>query len=345
MRTGSVRIVAYDQEMSFPEELELADPTGRVLRLLSLLQTHRRWSSDELAGELGVTARTVRRDIDRLRLLGYDVDAVPGREGGYRLAAGSHLPPLMFDDDEAVAIAVGLWSATAAPLEGIEETALRALAKIEALLPDRVRRRTQAITTNMTAYRWYGDEASIDIESVTVLTDTCRDAEQLRFDYTDKEGQPTRRLVEPHHLVAVDERWYLLAWDVRRDDWRTFRLDRLAEPRRAGVRFERRPIPDGDPAAFVAKNLGRVPQPFEVELQLTVGTDELLSEMHWLEDRVTVRGDTKTRIVVRGRTTSQLAAQVARLAVRFEARVVGTSTAADDVRGQLVDLSDRLASI
>ena len=95
----------------------------------------------------------------------------------------------------------------------------------------------------------------------------------------------------------------------------------------------------------MAKNLGRVPQPFEVELQLTVGTDELLSEMHWLEDRVTVRGDTKTRIVVRGRTTSQLAAQVARLAVRFEARVVGTSTAADDVRGQLVDLSDRLASI
>lgn len=345
MRTGSVRIFAYDQKMPPPEELELADPTGRVLRLLSLLQAHRRWSSDELADQLGVTARTVRRDIDRLRVLGYDVDAIPGRDGGYRLAAGSHLPPLIFDDDEAVAIAVGLWSATAAPLEGIEETALRALAKIEALLPDRVRRRTQAITTNMTAYRWYGDEASIDIESVTELTDTCRDAEQLRFDYTDKDGQATRRLVEPHHLVAVDERWYLLAWDVRRDDWRTFRLDRLTEPRRAGVRFERRPIPDGDPAAFVAKNLGRVPQPFELELQMVVGTPDLLAEMGWLEDRVTLAGDDTTRIAVRGRTTQQVAAQVARLAMRFDARVVGTSATAEDVRSQLARLSDRLAAI
>lgn len=344
MRTGSVRIVAYAQKMSIPEELELADPTGRVLRLLSLLQTHRRWSSGDLADELGVTARTVRRDIDRLRLLGYDVDAIPGREGGYRLAAGSHLPPLMFDDDEAVAIAVGLWSATAAPLEGIEETALRALAKIESLLPDRVRRRTQAITTNMTAYRWYGDEASIDIESVTELTDTCRDAEQLRFDYVDKEGQPTRRLVEPHHLVAVDERWYLLAWDVRRDDWRTFRLDRLTEPRRAGVRFKRRPIPTGDPAAFVAKNLGRVPQPFEIEVILAVGTDELLAEMHWLEDRVILTGDTATTVAVRGRMISQLTAQVSRLAMRYDTTVGGATDTADSVRQELVALAARLSA-
>lgn len=330
--------------MSLPDELEMADPTGRVLRLLSLLQTHRRWRSGELAEELGVTPRTVRRDIDRLRLLGYDVDALPGREGGYRLAAGSHLPPLMFDDDEAVAIAVGLWSATAAPLEGIEETALRALAKIEALLPDRVRRRTQAITTNMTAYRWYGDEASIDIDSVTVLTDTCRDAEQLRFDYIDKEGNATRRLVEPHHLVAIDERWYLLAWDVRRDDWRTFRLDRLADPRRAGVRFERRVVPDDDPAAFVAKNLGRVPQPFEVNVRLAIPTDELLAQMPWLEERVIQPGTTGTTVVVRGRAIGQIAAQAARLAMTADLVVEGTGEVADGVRAQLADLARRISA-
>jgi predicted DNA-binding transcriptional regulator YafY len=329
--------------MSTPEELELADPTGRVLRLLSLLQTHRRWSSDELADELRVTARTVRRDIDRLRTLGYDVDALSGPEGGYRLAAGSHLPPLMIDNDEAVAIAVGLWSATATPLEGIEETALRALAKIEALLPDHVRRRTQAITTNMSAHRWYGEKVAINMESIAVLTDTCRDSEQLRFDYVDKEGAATRRLVEPHHLVAMDERWYLLAWDVRRDDWRTFRLDRLKEPRRAGARFERRPIPQDDPAAFVAENLGRVPQPFEVELTLGVDRDALVAEMPWLEERITTTTTSTTDVVVQGRTTTQLAAQASRLAMRFDLVVVGTTPTADQVRRQLVELSQRLA--
>ncbi len=328
--------------MSQLEPADAADPTGRVLALLSLLQTHRRWSSTQLATELGVTTRTVRRDIERLRVLGYDVDALPGREGGYRLAAGSHLPPLMFDDDEAVAIAVGLWSATTAPLDGIEETALRARAKIEALLPERVRRRTAAITSNITTYRWGGERASVDIASITILTETCRDQEQLRFDYVDREGASTRRLVEPHHLVAVDERWYLVAWDVRRDDWRTFRLDRLVNPRRAGVRFELRTVPGGDPASYVANNLGRAPQPYEIVVRLGVATDVLRAEQPWLEQRIVERGSTSTDLALQGRQIEQLVAMVARFAIRGDVSVLGDDDTAERVRAGLVNLSESL---
>ncbi len=330
--------------MSVLEDLDQSDPTARALRLLSLLQSHRRWSSGELADELGVTTRTVRRDIERLRTLGYDVDAISGPDGGYRLAAGNHLPPLMIDDDEAVAIAVGLWAATATPLEGIEETSVRALGKIEALLPDRVRRRTQAITANITAYRWYNEQESVGMQSVADVSDTCRDCEQLQFRYVDRQGAESRRLVEPHHLVAVDQRWYLLGWDVRRRGWRSFRLDRLSEPRRAGVRFQRRPIPDGDPAAFVAKNLGRASQPFEVEVALAVSTEQLLDEMHWLEEQVIRVGESTSRLLVRGRSVQQLASQTTRLATRFDVEVIGKSDVANAVRQQLSELSARLAN-
>lgn len=338
-------MVHYAGKVSSRDDLDQSDPTARVLRLLSLLQAHRRWSSGELADELGVGTRTVRRDIERLRSLGYDVDAIPGRDGGYRLAAGNHLPPLMIDDDEAVAIAVGLRTATAAPLEGIEETAIRALAKIEALLPDRVRRRTQAITNSSTAYRWFGDGESVGLESIAEVTEACRDSEELRFGYIDREGNETRRLVEPHHLVAVDQRWYLLSWDVRRDGWRTFRLDRLSEPRRAGVRFQRRSIPGGDPAAFVAKNLGRASQPFEVEVDLAVGTDQLLSEMHWLDEHVTQAGESSSRLLVRGSTIDHLASQTTRLAMRFDIKIVEQSGAAQELRERLSVLSTQLSVV
>ncbi|MEL6890170.1 MAG: HTH domain-containing protein, partial [Actinomycetota bacterium] len=158
------------------------DPTGRVLELLSLLQSHRRWTSPELAERLGITVRTVRRDIDRLRTLGYPVDAAPGAAGGYRLAAGTHLPPLLFDDDEAVAIGVGLLTATTTPLAGIETTALRALAKLETLLPDRLRRRLTAINAAASVHRWGDASETVEMESLTSITTACRDREELRFE-------------------------------------------------------------------------------------------------------------------------------------------------------------------
>ena len=236
------------------------DPTGRALQLLSLLQTHRLWRGAELAERLEVTERTVRRDVDRLRALGYPVDATSGTDGGYRLAIGTHLPPLVLDDDEAVAVAVGLRSAAGAAIDGMEESSLRALTKIEQLLPDRLRRRVSALHSSVTPMPWTTAEDVIDAEALSVLAAACRDREEVRFDYRRRDGKPSRRLVEPHQLVTAGRRWYLVAWDQRRHDWRTFRLDRLSNARLAGRRFTPREIPGGD-AATLRRHLARPDAP------------------------------------------------------------------------------------
>lgn len=222
-----------------------------MLRLLSLLQTHRQWSGSELAERLGVTARTIRRDVDRLRDLGYPVAAFAGVEGGYRLQAGTELPPLLLDDDEAVAIAVGLRSAAGGTVAGIEESSVRALAKLEQVLPSRLRRRVNALhtyTVPLTAAT-----ATVDPETLTTITLACRDHERLRFRYRTHDGTTSRRMTDPHRLVAAGRRWYLVAWDVKREDWRTFRVDRLDQPQPTGVRFTARDLPSGDAATFVAE--------------------------------------------------------------------------------------------
>ena len=215
------------------------DPTERALLLLSLLQTHRFWPGAELTERLGVSARTLRRDVDRLRTLGYPVDATPGASGGYRLAAGAHLPPLLLDDDEAVAIAVGLRAAAGASIDGMEDTSLRALVKLEQVLPDRLRRRVHAVHSNVASLQW-GGAPTVDADALAVLALGCRDHEQVRFEYRRRDGDETSRLVEPHQLVSTGRRWYLVAWDVRRDDWRTFRLDRLERRTVGGRRAARR---------------------------------------------------------------------------------------------------------
>ena len=206
---------------------------ARLLRLLDLLQSRPDWTGTELAERLAVTTRTVRKDVTRLRDLGYPVDANPGVAGGYRLAAGAHLPPLLLDDDEAVAVAIGLRAAAHAGIVGIEETSMRAVAKLEQMLPNRLRRRVSALQSAVESVRWGAPDALVETETLAVFSQACRDTEQVRFDYADKEGKESRRLVEPHKLVTVGQRWYLVAWDVRRDDWRTFRVDRTrAAPRR-----------------------------------------------------------------------------------------------------------------
>ena len=210
------------------------DPTERALLLLSLLQTHRFWPGPELTTRLGVSARTLRRDVDRLRALGYPVDATPGASGGYRLAAGAHLPPLLLDDDEAVAIAVGLRAAAGVSIDGMEDTALGALVKLEQVLPDRLRRRVRAVHSNVVSLEW-GSGPTVDPEALAVLALGCRDHEQIRFEYRRRDGDETSRLVEPYQLVSTGRRWYLVAWDIRREDWRTFRLDRLERARLAGA--------------------------------------------------------------------------------------------------------------
>ena len=263
------------------------DPTGRALALLSLLQTHRFWSGEELSEKLEVSQRTLRRDVDRLRMLGYQIDASTGTTGGYRLAAGSHLPPLLLDDDEAVVIALGLRSTAATAIDGMGDTSARALAKIEQVLPDRLRRRVTALADNVTQMRW-GRPATdpIDPETIALIAQACRDHEQIRFDYRRRDGEEASRLVEPHQLVSAGYRWYLVAWDVRRSDWRTFRVDRLADARLAGVRFDARQIPGGDAGEYVKRSIGQMPQPHEVTAVIALSAEDARAELRWLEVQI-----------------------------------------------------------
>ncbi|HEV7774049.1 MAG TPA: YafY family protein [Conexibacter sp.] len=235
--------------------------SGRLLQLLALLQARRDWPGPALADRLGVSGRTIRRDVERLRELGYPVDALSGPAGGYRLRAGTAMPPLLLDDEEAVAIAVGLRGAASGAggmVSGIEETAVRALVKLEQILPSHLRRRVSALrAATATLPGWTGGNsgATVDPDALTVLASACRDREIVRFAYRRRDGTDSRRRVEPHSLVSLGHRWYLVAWDDERTDWRTFRLDRLERPTPMGTRFAAREVPGGDPAAFVAKNL------------------------------------------------------------------------------------------
>jgi predicted DNA-binding transcriptional regulator YafY len=299
-----------------------ADPTERALQLLSLLQTHRFWSGEELTERLGVSARTLRRDVDRLRSLGYPVDATPGTGGGYRLAAGAHLPPLLLDDDEAVAIAVGLRSAASASIDGMEDTAVRALAKLEQVLPDRLRRRVLAVHTNVASLQWSDGGPVVDADALAVLALACRDREQVRFDYRRRDGDDSSRLVEPHQLVSTGRRWYLVAWDVRRDDWRTFRLDRLERARLAGVRCVARDLPGGDAAAFVARSIRSMPQPAYALLDVAADPDTLRAALHWGDTQLEPSAAGGCRVRIDGSSDDALLRVVTWLAGRYPVTVV-----------------------
>ncbi len=314
------------------------DPTGRVLQLLSLLQTHRLWRGGELAERLEVTERTLRRDIDRLRSLGYSVDAVPGRDGGYRLANGAHLPPLLLEDDEAVAIAVGLRVVAAAAIRDIEDTALRALTKLHHVLPDPLRRRTEAVASALTATEWEDDEsAAVAVEALALLGQACRDAEEIRFEYRRRDDETSSRLVEPRTVVARGRRWYLIAYDVRRDDWRTFRLDRMSELRLAGRRVEPRPIPGGDPAAFVQRSIDSMPRPATATVWFDDDRATVAERLPWLADRLDQR-DGVTCVEVAAERDDQLVARIASMARWTSFRV----DADPDVHAELTALADRI---
>ncbi|KTR06497.1 helix-turn-helix transcriptional regulator [Curtobacterium luteum] len=221
----------------------MAGPSSRMLTLLSLLQVHRDWPGDELAGRLDVSPRTLRRDVDRLRELGYRIEALRGPAGGYRLAPGADLPPLLFDDDQAVAIAVALAVAPASGAD-IAEGAVRALATIRQVLPERLRNRVGAIDVVTSATR-----TTVDPDVLVEVSRAVSAHEVLRFGYGPDEHP---RRVEPHAVVARHGRWYLLAWDPERSDWRTFRVDRITPRAPTRLRFVPRPVPGGDPASFVA---------------------------------------------------------------------------------------------
>jgi predicted DNA-binding transcriptional regulator YafY len=257
MRNGWIiaPTIRLDAERFFPQSLRvfraMLETSARLLRLLSLLQARPRWTGRELAERLEVTTRTVRNDVERLRRLGYPVDASPGAAGGYRLGAGAQLPPLLLDDDEAVAVAVGLRTAAGRGVTGIEETSVRALAKLEQVLPSRLRRRVSALQAYTVPFEGWGP--TVDADTLTAIAGACRDQVRLRFAYRTPDGTTTRRLVEPHLLVHPGRRWYLAAWDCDREDWRSFRVDRIEPGLTTDRPFEPREPPYGDAAKYVAR--------------------------------------------------------------------------------------------
>ena len=250
-----------------------------MLRLLSLLQTHRYWPGPELSDRLEVSARTLRRDVDRLRELGYTVDAVRGAAGGYQLRAGGSLPPLLLEDEEAVAIAVGLRSSAAGAVAGMDDWSVQALSKVLSLMPPRLRRQMDAVASQTESPGPWEGAPVVDAAVLTTLAQACRDSEVLRFDYTAREAEVTHRRVEPLRLVSLGRRWYLVAYDRDRMDWRSFRLDRIAAPEPPGQRFRPRDLPADDALAFVQQGIRRMPQRYAVRVRVTTGAEELAAQV------------------------------------------------------------------
>lgn len=287
----------------------MSDPTVRALRLLSLLQRHRFWTGAELSARLEVSERTLRRDVDRLRDLGYRISSEPGASGGYQLEAGSALPPLVVEDDEAVTIAVGLRVAALQGLDDGERTSLSALAKLEQVLPRNLRRRVSALQAHTSPVMW-GEQTRVSADVLAQLALACRDRERLRFRYTARTGEESSRLVEPHSLVCHGARWYVIAWDANRDDWRTFRIDRLSDLHRTGVRSAPRELPAENGAAFLKASRSDTPAPIEVTFRLRM--DRRSFEKHfgsWGRGAVEI-DDAVMEWRVRGRTPEEILAYV-----------------------------------
>lgn len=291
--------------------------SARLLRLLSLLQTPREWPGSELAERLEVSPRTVRRDVDRLRELGYPVQAAMGAAGGYRLVAGKAMPPLLLDDEEAVAIAVGLRTAASHPVDGIEDASVRALAKLEQVLPPRLRHRVNTLGA-VTVPVFGGGGSSVDAEILVVLAAATAARERLRFAYEAADGARTRRLVEPCRLVASGRRWYLLAYDNDRDDWRVFRVDRVSEPRPTGVRVPSRVPPGEDAAAFVVGKLYSSAPTYEIAATLRLPAEEAARRLGLPVDALQRIDENTCRLHGPGDTLEWLAARLLMLGCELE---------------------------
>jgi predicted DNA-binding transcriptional regulator YafY len=257
----------------------MLDTSARLLKLLSLLQTRKTWTGSELANCLQVSGRTVRNDIERLRELGYPVEATRGGQGGYQLGAGAELPPLLLDDEEAVAIVLALSVAQASGVAGTEEASARALSKIQQVLPARLRRRADALRAFAVRVKPEGERPKVESETLALLANACRDHECVRLSYRKHDGSTTRRMVEPHRLVAWGDRWYLVAWDLERNDWRTWRADRIERLDPTGRLFRERELPSPDITAYVSQNVARSGWKYRARIELDAPADEIRREI------------------------------------------------------------------
>ncbi|MFI6263703.1 helix-turn-helix transcriptional regulator [Micromonospora sp. NPDC051006] len=309
--------------------------TERVLRLLALLQRQPSWTAAELAVELGVTDRSVRRDVERLRALGYPVHATPGVGGGYQLGAGTRLPPLLLDDEEAIATAVSLRLASGGTVAGAGESALRALAKLDQVMPSRLRAEVRAVYGATDTL--VGPGVEIDAELLVTLARACRDAVRVRFRYPGRDGGEGERTVEPVRMVTTGRRWYLMAWDVDRENWRTFRLDRMREVETTTWRFRPREHPD--PVAYVQRSVTEAPYRYLARVRVHAPPDRVRQLVPPQVGRVEGDRDGWCVLVVGGDDLHWLAAHVARLG--FEAEVLEPP----ELREAAAVLARRLAAI
>lgn len=290
--------------------------SARLLRLLSLLQARRFWAGAELAERLEITPRTLRRDVDKLRSLGYPVNAASGHAGGYQLGAGAVLPPLLLEDDEAIAVTLGLRTATAGTVAGMEESAVRALAKLEQVLPAHLRRRVHALGSSVVSL--YHAAPSVDPALLIEIASACRALTELRFRYADGQSRTTDRTVEPHGLVHTGARWYLVAWDVGREAFRTFRVDRIAGATVPGRRFLPRPIPDGDLAAYVARSVSSSVYTYQARITLHAPLHAMSERIPPFAGRLKPIDDGRCLLETGAQSLEALGFHVALLGVDFE---------------------------
>jgi predicted DNA-binding transcriptional regulator YafY len=340
------------------------ETSARLLRLLSLLQSRRDWRGTELAGRLGVGLRTVRRDIDRLRDLGYPVEATPGAAGGYWLGVGAALPPLLLDDEEAVAVAISLHTSAAGSVAGLEETSLRALTKLQQMLPSRLRHRISAFhatTVPLTGPR--SGPGTVDPDLLTAVAAACRDQRRLRLRYRGRNDPPGQddgtahddatsngngngnmRNVEPHRLVHTPHRWYLLAWDTDRDDWRTFRVDRIEGPLGPpGARFTPRPLPADDVAAYVSQSISTAPYRYQARILMLAPAEEVARHSNPASGRLEAVDEHRCILHTGSNSLDELALYVGLKGFDFEVldppELVGALRALADRLGQAAESS------
>ncbi|QBI19560.1 YafY family transcriptional regulator [Egibacter rhizosphaerae] len=310
------------------------DTLARVLQLLALLQQQPTWTSDALAERLGVTPRTVRRDIARLRDLGYVVDAEPGQHGGYRLAGGRAVPPLALADDEAVAAAVALRGGAGSGVVGAEEAGVTALAKLEQVLPPRLREQVRSLET-ATELLQHGSDAHVEPSTLVGLAHACRARERVRCAYTDRAGTPGSRDLEPYRLVRARGRWYLVAFDRGRDAWRTFRVDRVRSVQPQGVPAEPRPLPDA--AALVATAISVAPYPWHARVRLHAPLSEVAVKVPPTVGTLSADGDASL-LDIGADDLEWLAHYLLGLQVAFEV------LRPDELRAVLADVGRRLVT-
>jgi predicted DNA-binding transcriptional regulator YafY len=312
----TLEAIAEDFVPRLLTNLQIVWPTStRLLQLLAMLQARRDWSGKDLASGLEVSTRTIRTDIERLRGLGYPVDATPGVGGGYRLGQGTTMPPLLLDDEEVVAVAVGLRTTTASGVTGIEEASLRALVKLEQLMPSRLRHRIDAMRTATVSVP--GTGPTVDSAVLGAIAAAIRASERLRFTYVDHQGKQTARRVEPERLVVWGSRWYLLAWDVDRNDWRIFRVDRITPKTPSGPRFKPRTLTSDEAASYVQRSAGTATWRYRARIRLHTPADQARALLP-LAISVSPDGPDHCIIEVGSDTPHQLALYIGLLDVDFE---------------------------